>query len=136
VAVPSALGVAPTRAGSRHCALRKTDYGGRKPTTGKRPGEKNEDHKIILCLFHYDFIFCSNFYKIDDICFLHGDKMFSECTNSKLIIMGHLHPAITLKDEYKKAPKMYKGAIRTDIYRVKNVIADYKQQKIKLKKHI
>ena len=43
---------------------------------------------------------------------------------------------ITLQDEYKKAPKQLKGAIRTDIYRVKNVIADYKSQITKLKKHI
>jgi len=42
--------------------------------------------------------------KIDevDVCFLHGNKMFNECLNSKILIMGHLHPAIVISDSYKQ----------------------------------
>lgn len=44
-----------------------------------------------------------NFYKINDICFMHGDKLFNSCLdNINTLIIGHLHPAITLKDNYKK----------------------------------
>ncbi len=42
--------------------------------------------------------------KIDskDICFLHGDKVYGDCLKSDVLIIGHLHPAITLYDGYKK----------------------------------
>ena len=65
-----------------------------------------------------------------------GKSMLSEISHKIDMLNKWKAVLVTLKDEYKKAPKMYKGAIRTDIYRVKNVIADYKQQIVKLKKHI
>ena len=43
-----------------------------------------------------------NYYKYKDICFLHGMKLFKDCVDSKLLILGHIHPAITLGDNYKK----------------------------------
>ncbi|MEK6936122.1 MAG: metallophosphoesterase [Nanoarchaeota archaeon] len=46
-----------------------------------------------------------NYYVYKDICFMHGDKKYKEefkDKNVKIIILGHLHPAITLSDKYKK----------------------------------
>jgi uncharacterized protein len=43
-----------------------------------------------------------DFYKYKDVCFIHGNKMFKRCENSKTLIMGHLHPSISLRDKYKK----------------------------------
>ena len=43
-----------------------------------------------------------SYYKYKNICFIHGDKLQDECEGSKILIMGHLHPAITLSDPYKK----------------------------------
>lgn len=37
-----------------------------------------------------------------EICFMHGNKMLKECKDSKILILGHLHPSITLYDDYKK----------------------------------
>jgi len=34
--------------------------------------------------------------------FLHGNKWFNELEASNVLIMGHSHPAIVLKDDYKK----------------------------------
>jgi uncharacterized protein len=43
-----------------------------------------------------------DYYKIGNICFLHGNSFYNECGDSKILILGHLHPAITLNDSYKK----------------------------------
>lgn len=44
-----------------------------------------------------------NFYKYKKIVFMHGHKEFkSELKKSRILILGHLHPAISLKDKYKK----------------------------------
>jgi uncharacterized protein len=68
--------------------------------------------KIILIKGNHDNILGSiakkreivlkDFYCVDGICFLHGDKWFEECENCKTLIVGHLHPAISLVDNYKK----------------------------------
>lgn len=44
-----------------------------------------------------------DFYVIDDICFIHGHKMFSECLDKKIktLVLGHLHPAVTIHDKTK-----------------------------------
>lgn len=49
-------------------------------------------------------IVLKNFYKIKNgkICFLHGHKLFKQCLNSQILVMGHLHPAVTIRDKYKK----------------------------------
>ncbi|MCX6741757.1 MAG: metallophosphoesterase [Candidatus Pacearchaeota archaeon] len=45
-----------------------------------------------------------NFYCFDDICVLHGHKIFLETMDKKIktLIIGHDHPAITLDDGVKK----------------------------------
>lgn len=48
-----------------------------------------------------------SYYKVKiknkEICFLHGDKYYKKCIeNSDVLILGHLHPAISLTDKYKK----------------------------------
>jgi len=106
---------------------------------------KNKTEKIILIKGNHDNILgpiakkreikVRNFYKIRikvvgneiRICFLHGNKLFKQCLNSRenskqcllnakqrggkvfkqpkqpteVLIMGHLHPSITLRDNYK-----------------------------------
>tara|TARA_Y100000310_G_scaffold151164_1_gene150695 strand:+ start:3407 stop:4177 length:771 start_codon:yes stop_codon:yes gene_type:complete len=45
------------------------------------------------------------YYQYKDILFMHGHKEYKTALknkNIKIIILGHLHPAITLSDEYKK----------------------------------
>jgi len=41
-------------------------------------------------------------FKIDGVCFLHGDKWFEDCDSSKVLVLGHLHPSVTLSDKYKR----------------------------------
>jgi len=44
-----------------------------------------------------------DYYKIRDICFLHGDKLEERWVkDSKILILGHLHPAVSISDEYKR----------------------------------
>ncbi len=43
-----------------------------------------------------------DFYKIDDITLLHGDKVLLNALDCKKIIMGHEHPAVTIKDGVKR----------------------------------
>lgn len=51
------------------------------------------------------------FYKYDDILFMHGHKEYKEALKYKkknrdgrikILILGHLHPTVTLTDEYKR----------------------------------
>jgi len=35
-------------------------------------------------------------------CFMHGDQMFKQCLDSDCLVFGHIHPAITLRDQYKR----------------------------------
>jgi uncharacterized protein len=68
--------------------------------------------KIILIRGNHDNILgpiakkreieLKDYYKIGDICFLHGDKMNDLCKESKIFVIGHLHSAVTLNDSYKK----------------------------------
>jgi uncharacterized protein len=52
-----------------------------------------------------------DYYKTKKICFLHGDKMYENWLNGcNMLIMGHLHPSITLKDKYKQ--EKYKCFLR------------------------
>lgn len=64
-----------------------------------------------------------------DICFLHGsetnkfnlvfEQLFKQCLDSKILIVGHIHPAITLSDSYKK--EKYKCFLR-GMWKKKQVI--------------
>lgn len=71
-----------------------------------------DKEKIILIKGNHDNILgpiakkreikLKNFYKIKDICFMHGNKLYKNCLDkSNILILGHLHPAITLSDKYK-----------------------------------
>lgn len=39
-----------------------------------------------------------------NVCFMHGDKLFPECLDSKvnMFVLGHRHPAVSISDKYKK----------------------------------
>jgi len=42
------------------------------------------------------------YYKIKGICFLHGHELYENCLGGvDILIMAHLHPAISISDEYK-----------------------------------
>ena len=59
----------------------------------------------------YSFEEKMSFYHIEnDICFLHGDKLFPEAfeKNIKLIVMGHIHPSIILSDKQNIKRESYK----------------------------
>lgn len=43
-----------------------------------------------------------NYFKTGDICITHGDKIIKEVENSKIIIIGHEHPAISLTEGARK----------------------------------
>ena len=51
-----------------------------------------------------------NYYIKNNIAFIHGDKEFKQIFDKKikLIIMGHLHPAISLTDSQKIKHEKYK----------------------------
>jgi len=51
-----------------------------------------------------------DYYIEEDIAFIHGDQEFKEAFNKNIstIIMGHLHPAITLVDNQKIKAEKYK----------------------------
>ncbi len=75
---------------------------------------KGKCDKVILIKGNHDTILgpiaerkeveVKEYFTYKGICFLHGDKLFSECLGKevKIIVMGHRHPAILLSDEYKK----------------------------------
>lgn len=60
-----------------------------------------------------------DFYILGEIGFLHGDKWHKGCDKCRVLVLGHLHPAITLYDNYKKEKyKCFLNGIwkRKDIY--------------------
>ena len=75
---------------------------------------KKKCGKIILIRGNHDNYLVSvikklgikleDYYVKNEICFLHGHKIFSECLkeNIEMIVIGHRHPAIVLSDKYKK----------------------------------
>jgi len=48
-------------------------------------------------------IILKDFYIKDNICFMHGHKMLTECLDKKIktIVLGHRHPALVLRDKAK-----------------------------------
>jgi len=73
-------------------------------------GEKGE---VILIKGNHDNILkpiagkkgieLRDYYKLDGVCFMHGDKLFEQCLDGvETLFVGHLHPAISLDDKYKK----------------------------------
>ena len=75
---------------------------------------KKRAKKVILVKGNHDNILepiasrkelkIKDFYIEAEICFLHGNKMFSECLDKKIkmIVIGHRHPAVVLSDKYKR----------------------------------
>jgi uncharacterized protein len=61
--------------------------------------EKNEKSEKYL-----------DYYIVKDIAFVHGHKEFLEIydKNINLVVMGHLHPTVTLQDEMKVKSEKYK----------------------------
>jgi putative SbcD/Mre11-related phosphoesterase len=75
----------------------------------KKVGEKN----IILIKGNHDNyligvakkrgIKLEKYWKYKGISFMHGNELYKKAVkDAKILILGHLHPAITLSDEYKK----------------------------------
>ena len=64
-----------------------------------------------------------NYYIDNNLAFIHGDDYFSEISNKKIktIVMGHLHPAITISDSQKVKSEKYKCFL-TGKYRSKEFI--------------
>lgn len=64
-----------------------------------------------------------DFFIKDNIAFIHGDEFIEEAFNKdiKTIVMGHLHPAITIKDNQKVKSEKYKCFL-TGKYKDKEII--------------
>lgn len=65
------------------------------------------NHEKMNILNDKDFL---DYYIKDDIIFLHGDREFKEISDKKikLIVMGHLHPAVAISDKQKIRSEKYK----------------------------
>jgi len=75
---------------------------------------KSKTGKIVLIKGNHDTVLepiakreeveIKECYVKKDICFLHGDKLIAECMDKKIkmLVMGHRHPAVVLRDGYKK----------------------------------
>ena len=75
---------------------------------------KKQSKKVVLVKGNHDTILgpiakrkelkIVDFYIKEGVCFIHGNKLFVECLDKKvkMIVLGHRHPAIVLKDDYKR----------------------------------
>ena len=63
----------------------------------------NHDNILGPIAYKRDLII-KPYYQYQDILFMHGHKEYKSALDKdfKILILGHLHPAITLTDEYKK----------------------------------
>lgn len=60
------------------------------------------NHDVILSpIANKRNISLVDYYKVGDICILHGHKMNLSVFDSKILIIGHEHPAVTLRDGAK-----------------------------------
>ncbi|MBT4136042.1 metallophosphoesterase [archaeon] len=74
--------------------------------------KKNKGNRIVLIKGNHDNILgpiarkrnvkLKKYYSIRGICFLHGNKVEGGCCGKGILVMGHLHPSISLGDNYKK----------------------------------
>jgi len=62
----------------------------------------NHDNILEPILRKREKVRLKDVYEVGGVCFLHGDRWSNRCLNSKILVMGHLHPAITLSDKYKR----------------------------------
>jgi len=64
---------------------------------------KGNHDKILKIISKKRNICLVDFYKVDKLCFLHGDKLFKGCLDGvDVLISGHYHPCIIISDKYKK----------------------------------
>jgi len=65
---------------------------------------KGNHDKILGPIAEKNKINVVDFYIKDDICFIHGDRIFPEIFGKKIktIVLGHRHPAVVIQDKYKK----------------------------------
>lgn len=63
-----------------------------------------------------------NYYIYENIAFIHGDKYYNKVFDKKIktIVMGHLHPAVTITDKQKIRAEKYKCFLTGD-FKGKNV---------------
>ncbi|MFH1711113.1 MAG: metallophosphoesterase [Nanoarchaeota archaeon] len=72
--------------------------------SGKVVLVKGNHDKILEPIARRNKIEVVDSYVSGDTCFVHGDKLISECFDEKIkrIVLGHRHPAVTISDKYKK----------------------------------
>lgn len=75
---------------------------------------KEKSKKVVLVKGNHDSILepiarrkeieIRDFYVKNDVCFMHGGRLFSEALEKKIkiLVLGHRHPAIVLSDRYKQ----------------------------------
>jgi len=75
---------------------------------------KRKAEKVVLVKGNHDTILgpiadrkelsVVDYYINEEICFMHGNKLFPECLDEKIkmLVLGHRHPAVVLSDKYKK----------------------------------
>ena len=114
--------------------------------------DKKIKEKIILVKGNHDNILgpiakkrnlkLKTFYRHKDIVFMHGHQMFKGALKKeKILILGHLHPSVTLKDKYKK--EKYKCFLKgkwkkRQVYILpsfSNISLGYDVSAVKMKKH-
>lgn len=75
-------------------------------------GDRGKKGRIILIKGNHDNILrpiakkrnieLRDYYCLNGICFMHGNKLYPRCfENGKILMFGHMHPSITLSDKYK-----------------------------------
>jgi len=75
-------------------------------------GNRDKKRRIILIKGNHDNILgpiakkrnieLRDYYCLNGICFMHGNKLYKNCfEDSNILMLGHLHPSITLSDKYK-----------------------------------
>lgn len=80
----------------------------------------NHDNYIIYATEDYEEVKLDEKFIIDEFCFMHGDKLDSsiEKHSAKYLIIGHEHPAITMKDQIgvsEKIPCFLYGPMKNDM---------------------
>lgn len=103
------------REGVRESKAKKSERSSKIININNLNSKKLKDkYEIILIKGNHDTILgpiakkknikLKNYYNYSNFCFIHGNKWFKNkaCEKSKILIIGHLHPAVTLSDKYKK----------------------------------
>lgn len=70
----------------------------------------NHDNYLKTIVSKREFVSVADYFIIGDICFLHGDKDYKKIYNKNIKhwIIGHVHPAITLRDSSEIKTEKYK----------------------------